>query len=153
GPQRVVHRGVHRDADDDQLELIVDRDLLHRSDFRAAKSHRTVSIEPARIRESDGDVAAAEIAVAHDEVSRHENGKHRDDPDPWRPLREMDFRFRRWFCFSAIVIHVVVLAHEAGTPAVFHMSFGSKRRTASISSATIAKSGVAAGPATISSMP
>src|SRR5439155_13267011 len=40
-PQRVVHRRVHRDTDDDLLELIVDRDLLHRPDFRAAKSHRT----------------------------------------------------------------------------------------------------------------
>src|SRR5207247_3804287 len=102
-PQRVVHRRVHRDTDDDLLELIVDRDLLHRPDFRAAKSHRTVSIESACIRESDGDVAATEIAVAHDAGPGDENREHRNDPDPRRPFREMDLRLRRRLRLSAVV--------------------------------------------------
>ena len=82
GAQRVVHRRIHRDANDHLLELVIDGDLLHRPDLRAAESHRAISVEPARFGEAHRDVAAAEEAVADDEVSGEEHRERGNDPDP-----------------------------------------------------------------------
>ena len=148
GAQRVIHRRIHGDAHHDLLELVVDGDLLYRAHFCAAESHRAVSIEPARLGEVHGDVAAAEESVADHEVAGEEHGQDGNDPDPRRPFRQMDFRLGSGLLPLPPFVHVVVLAH-AGTPAVFHISFGSNSRTASISSAMIMNSGVAPGPVTI----
>src|SRR5205085_674329 len=79
--------------------------------------------------EVHGDVAAAEESVANHEVAGEEHGEDGNDPDPRRPFRQMDFRLGSGLLPLPPFVHVVVLAHD-GTPAVFHISFGSNSRTA-----------------------
>src|SRR5439155_11603262 len=151
--QRVIHRRIHRDANDDLPQLFIDCDILDRTDFRSAESHRTVSIEATCVGEADRDVATAEKSVAHDEISGDEDRQCGNDPDPRRPLRDMHARFgRRLRGLSALLVVLVVFAHCAN-PAVFHIIRGSKKRTANMRRAMIRNSGVAPGPVTISSMP
>src|SRR5439155_12235161 len=88
---------------------------------------------------------------AHHPPAGHEDGDRGDDPDPRRPLGDVDPRLGRRVVPSLSVM-VVVLAHAA-SPALIHIIRGSKRRTASMSNAMSANSGVAPGPATMSSMP
>src|SRR5207253_5067850 len=97
-----------------------------------------------------GDVAAAE-AVADDHPADEEDRERRHDPDQRRHLRQMDLRLGR-LLDRILLLAAVVLAHPA-SPAVFHIIRGSNSRTASIIRAIKRKSGVAPGPATMSSMP
>src|SRR5205085_6466742 len=106
--------------------------------------------EPARLGEAHGDVAAAEEAVAHDQPAGDEDRHRRHEPDPRRPLGDVHLRLARRL--PPLLLVMVVLAH-ACSPAVIHISRGSKRRTASMSSVMMTKSGVAPGPATMSSRP
>src|SRR5688500_18979104 len=145
----MIHGSIHRDADDNLSHVLVDRDLLHRSDFRATESHWAVPIEPARFHEAHRDVAAAEEPVANDEITDEEDRDRGHDPHPRSPVRSPHGSLGR---LLSSIVEVVVLAHPC-TPAVFHMCCGSKSLMASMIRAMSRNSGVTPGPATMSSTP